>query len=78
MEGSEFAVSCSSVIGAIWQSVDTTLAEREGLRVTGWGIAADERTLAAETYEGLGRADEAARLRDEAAVLRDYVSTWNA
>lgn len=39
---------------------------------------ADERTQAAETYEGLGRDDEAARLRREAAVLRDYVSTWNA
>jgi formate dehydrogenase major subunit len=46
VEGSEFTLSCSAVIGAIGQAVETALAEREGLRVTGWGIAADERTLA--------------------------------
>jgi NADH-quinone oxidoreductase subunit F len=34
------------VIAAIGQSVDRSLAESEGLRVTGWGIAADQRTLA--------------------------------
>jgi formate dehydrogenase major subunit len=43
--GSEFVVSCSTVIGAIGQAVERAQAEREGLRVTGWGIAADERTL---------------------------------
>jgi formate dehydrogenase major subunit len=43
--GSEFIVSCSTVIGAIGQAVERAQAEREGLRVTGWGIADDERTL---------------------------------
>jgi len=46
IEGSEFAIECSSVIAATGQSVDLTLAEREGLRVTRWGIAAGEKTLA--------------------------------
>ena len=44
--GSEFVVECSAVIAAIGQAVDRTVAEREGLRVTGWGIAADPATLA--------------------------------
>jgi formate dehydrogenase major subunit len=43
--GSDFVIECSTVIAAIGQAVECTLAEREGLRVTGWGIAADERTL---------------------------------
>lgn len=46
MEGSEFATTCSAVISAIGQSVDVELAEREGLRVTAWGIAADAHTMA--------------------------------
>jgi len=46
LEGSDFTVECSTVIAAIGQSVERALAEREGLAVTGWGIAADERTLA--------------------------------
>lgn len=46
LEGSEFVIECSTVIAAIGQAVERSLAEREGLRVTGWGIAADERTLA--------------------------------
>jgi len=44
--GSEFVTECSTVITAIGQTVERSLAEREGLRVTGWGIAADEKTLA--------------------------------
>jgi formate dehydrogenase major subunit len=44
--GSDFTIECSTVIAAIGQSVERTLAEREGLRVTAWGIGADERTLA--------------------------------
>jgi formate dehydrogenase major subunit len=44
--GSDFVVECSTVIAAIGQSVERSLAEREGLRMTDWGIAADERTLA--------------------------------
>jgi formate dehydrogenase major subunit len=44
--GSDFTVECSTVISAIGQVVDDALAEREGLRVTSRGIAADERTLA--------------------------------
>jgi len=46
VEGSEFLIECSTVIAAIGQAVERTLPEREGLRVTGRGIAADERTLA--------------------------------
>ncbi len=44
--GSELVVECSTVIAAIGQTVERSLAEREGLRVSGRGIAADERTLA--------------------------------
>lgn len=44
--GSEFTIECSSVIAATGQSVERTLAEREGLQVTSWGVAADDRTLA--------------------------------
>lgn len=46
IEGSDFVIECSTVIAAIGQAVERGLAEHEGLRVTGWGIAADERTLA--------------------------------
>jgi formate dehydrogenase major subunit len=46
LEGSDFTMKCSTVIAAIGQSVDLSLAEQEGLAVTGWGIAADEGTLA--------------------------------
>ncbi len=45
VEGSEFTIGCSTVIAAIGQTVDRALAEREGLRVTGWGIATKQRTL---------------------------------
>jgi formate dehydrogenase major subunit len=45
LDGSDFTMECSTVIAAIGQSVDRSLAEREGLTVTAWGIAADERTL---------------------------------
>ncbi len=44
--GSEFAIACSTLIAAIGQTVERSLAEGEGLRVSGWGIAADDRTLA--------------------------------
>jgi formate dehydrogenase major subunit len=46
LEGSEFAVACSTAVAAIGQSVERTLAEREGLGVTARGIAADPGTLA--------------------------------
>ena len=46
LDGSDFTMECSTVIAAIGQSVDRSLAEQEGLAVTAWGIAADERTLA--------------------------------
>ena len=46
LDGSDFTMECSTVVAAIGQSVDRSLAEREGLGVTAWGIAADERTLA--------------------------------
>jgi len=46
VDGSDFTLECSTVIAAIGQSVERSLAEREGLAVTAWGIAADERTLA--------------------------------
>jgi formate dehydrogenase major subunit len=46
LEGSDFALDATTVIAAIGQSVDRSIAERCGLRVTGWGIEADPRTLA--------------------------------
>jgi formate dehydrogenase major subunit len=46
VEGSDFAVTSSTVIAAIGQSVERPLAEREGLRVTAWGIFADPHTMA--------------------------------
>jgi formate dehydrogenase major subunit len=45
VEGSEFSVKCSSVIAATGQSVERALAQREGLRVTQWGISADAHTM---------------------------------
>ncbi|MBI4908302.1 MAG: FAD-dependent oxidoreductase, partial [Acidobacteria bacterium] len=44
--GSEFTLECSTVIAATGQSVERDLAEKEGIRVSGWGIAADPHTLA--------------------------------
>jgi formate dehydrogenase major subunit len=44
--GSEFTIECSTVIAATGQAVERSVAERDGLQVTGWGIAADARTLA--------------------------------
>ncbi|MGO4884266.1 MAG: FAD-dependent oxidoreductase [Bryobacteraceae bacterium] len=46
IEDSDFTIECSSVIAAVGQSVERSLAEREGLAVTAWGIAADQHTLA--------------------------------
>ena len=46
VDGSDFTLDCSAVIAAIGQSVARELAEAEGLHVTAWGIAAEERTLA--------------------------------
>ena len=46
LEGSDFTMECSTAIAAIGQSVERSLAEREGLDATAWGIAADARTLA--------------------------------
>ncbi len=46
VQGSDFTIECATAIAAIGQSVDRSLAEREGLAVTAWGIATDERTLA--------------------------------
>jgi formate dehydrogenase major subunit len=46
VEGSDFAVPCSAVLAAIGQSVERSLAEREGLGVTAWGISADLQTMA--------------------------------
>jgi formate dehydrogenase major subunit len=44
--GTDFDIDADSVIAAVGQGVETELARREGLEVTGWGLAADERTLA--------------------------------
>jgi formate dehydrogenase major subunit len=46
VHGSDFTIECSAVVAAIGQSVERSLAEREGLAVTAWGIAADAHTLA--------------------------------
>jgi NADPH-dependent glutamate synthase beta subunit-like oxidoreductase/ferredoxin len=48
VEGPDFSIVCSTVIAATGQSVDRAMAEREGLRVTAWGIAAEARTLATD------------------------------
>lgn len=45
IEGSDFAVECSTVIAAVGQSVDRSLAEREGLTVSSRGISSEQRTL---------------------------------
>jgi formate dehydrogenase major subunit len=44
--GSDFEVGCDTVIAAVGQAVDRSLAEHEGLELTAWGLAADEKTLA--------------------------------
>jgi formate dehydrogenase major subunit len=46
IEGSDFVIECSTVIAAVGQSVDRTLAERQGLKASAWGIFAEDRTLA--------------------------------
>lgn len=46
IEGSGFTISCSAVIAAIGQAVDRGPAESDGLRVTGWWLAAEDRTFA--------------------------------
>jgi formate dehydrogenase major subunit len=46
IEGSDFTVDCSSVIAAIGQAVDRSVAEADGLRVTSWGLDAKEQSLA--------------------------------
>ncbi|MCZ2149481.1 MAG: FAD-dependent oxidoreductase [Bryobacterales bacterium] len=84
VEGSDFSLECSTVIAATGQSVERTLAEREGLRVTTWGIAADERTLATnipgvfaggDALLGAGLAVRAvAAGRIAAASIRQYLS----
>jgi formate dehydrogenase major subunit len=84
VEGSDFAIECSSVIAAIGQSVERSLAEREGLAVTEWGIAANPRTFSTNLpgiFAGgdavLG-ADLAVRAvaagRMAAAAIHQYVS----
>src|SRR5512140_1755289 len=45
VEGSDFATPCSAVIAAIGQSVERSLGEREGLKVTPWGLFADPHTM---------------------------------
>jgi len=44
--GSEFDMDCDTVIAAVGQSVVLDVARDEGLDVSGWGLAADEQTLA--------------------------------
>jgi NADPH-dependent glutamate synthase beta subunit-like oxidoreductase/ferredoxin len=44
--GSEFDVRANTVVAALGQSVDLSVAEREGLRLTRWGVEADPRTMA--------------------------------
>jgi len=46
IEGTEFEIDCDTVIAAIGQAVDRTLVEREGLKVTDWGLWTDRDTLA--------------------------------
>jgi formate dehydrogenase major subunit len=44
--GREIEIDCTTVVAAIGQSVDTAVAQGEGLETSAWGIAADPRTLA--------------------------------
>jgi formate dehydrogenase major subunit len=46
IEGSEFEIDCDTVIAAVGQAVDRTLAEQEELKLTGWGLWTDRDTLA--------------------------------
>ncbi len=46
IEGSDFTAACDTVIAAVGQSVERELAEREGVEVTAWGLAADDKTMA--------------------------------
>jgi len=57
LDGSDFTMECSTVIAAIGQSVDRSLPEQEGLAVTAWGIAADERTFCHQPARSLRRGD---------------------
>jgi len=43
---SEFHVDCDTVIAAVGQAVELTLPESEGLEVSRWGLATNERTQA--------------------------------
>ena len=43
--GSEFTIECSALVAAIGQMVDRSVAERDGLQVSGSGIAVNETTL---------------------------------
>jgi formate dehydrogenase major subunit len=44
--GTEFEVSCSTVVAAVGQSVDKSLADQEGIETSPWGIASDSKSLA--------------------------------
>jgi formate dehydrogenase major subunit len=44
--GSEFEVECDTVIAAVGQAVDRSQAEQDGLQLTAWGLAVDEKTMA--------------------------------
>jgi formate dehydrogenase major subunit len=46
LPGAEFVVKCSTVVAAIGQSVDRSVAEREGIETSRWGIASNSKTLA--------------------------------
>jgi formate dehydrogenase major subunit len=84
LDGSDFTMECSTVIAAIGQSVDRSLPEQEGLAVTAWGIAADERTFATNLPgvfaggDGVLGADLAVRAvaagRRAAAAIHQFLS----
>jgi len=44
--GSELEFACDTVIAAVGQSVDREAAEAEGLALTEWGLAVEEKSLA--------------------------------
>jgi formate dehydrogenase major subunit len=46
IDDSDFTIDAMTVIAAIGQSVDTSLAQRDGLELSKWGIAADQQTMA--------------------------------
>ncbi|WP_222598191.1 GatB/YqeY domain-containing protein [Lentzea tibetensis] len=71
LTGNEHFAGATAGLGAA-EAVRKELTEADVLAIV--AKEARDRTTAAEEYEQLGRADEAARLRAEAEVLAKYLA----